>query len=508
MSSLPSTAVIGIIGAGAMGSGIAQVAATAGHEVLLFDVVASAAEKGIEGIGRLLERQVAKGKMPEKNKQQILDRLQPCSSLQDFAGSDLVIEAIVEDLDKKQELFSALEKIVRPDCVLATNTSSLSITAIGSSLKHSDRFVGMHFFNPAVLMALVEVVSGLGTSKEVAQKVSDTAEKWGKIPVHAKSTPGFIVNRVARPFYAEGLRILEEGGADVPTIDSVLREAGGFRMGAFELMDLIGHDVNFAVTCSVYKAYFYDPRFLPSLIQQEMVSAGYLGRKSSRGFYVYGEDTQLSVPSTAEPVSFSHEVVVEGSLGVAEGLIDRIEKSGIKIKRQNQYITNGGLVVGPATLRLTDGRMATQCAAEEGYENLVLFDLALDYSNASRIAIVPADQCSDEAFNVAIGFFQELGMQVSILDDCPGLIVMRTVAMLANESADAVNQNVCSAAAVDTAMLKGVNYPKGPLAWADSIGPDHVLRVLDNLAATYGEDRYRASVLLRRKAYSGRMLND
>lgn len=284
---LSKSAVVAVIGAGAMGAGIAQIAAQAGHPVRLLDLQPGAAAQAIARIRSTLAKLAEKGKLTVDAAAAAGERLVAVESHGELAGSALVIEAIVERLDVKRQLFAQLEAFVTADCILATNTSSISVTAVAAGLQHPGRVVGMHFFNPAPLMALVEVVSGLATEPEVAATVHDTALAWRKKPVHTRSTPGFIVNRVARPFYAEGLRLLHEQAADPATIDAVMREAGGFRMGPFELMDLIGHDVNFAVTRSVFEAYFGDPRFAPSLIQQELVNAGRLGRKSGRGFYDY-----------------------------------------------------------------------------------------------------------------------------------------------------------------------------------------------------------------------------
>jgi 3-hydroxybutyryl-CoA dehydrogenase len=369
------------------------------------------------------------------------------------------------------------------DAILATNTSSLSVTAIASALSRPARLVGMHFFNPVPVMALVEVVSGAATDPAVADAVFATAAAWGKTPVHARSTPGFIVNRVARPFYAEALRLLGEGAADVATLDAIMRESGGFRMGPFELMDLIGHDVNFAVTRSVYDAFFQDPRFTPSLIQQELVAAGYLGRKSGRGFYRYGEDAERPAPASLPPGPRPQRVIGDPLVDLPAG--KRVE------------------IDGATALALTDGRTATERMAAEGGLPLVLVDLAFDYGRADRLALAVADQAAPGDLARAAGLFQALGKEVSRVDDVPGMIVMRTVCMLANEAADAVNQGVCDAAAVDTAMRLAVNYPRGPLAWAQAIGLERVVTVLANLAAGYGEDRYRVSPLLRRRLFAG-----
>jgi 3-hydroxybutyryl-CoA dehydrogenase len=503
MAALGKEKIIAVIGAGTMGAGVAQVAAKAGHPVLLFDVAEGAATKGVERLSKGLDKLVARGRMTVEDQQALIARIIPVNQLNDLAASDLVIEAIVEKLEVKQALFRDLEVLCSKQTILASNTSSLSITAIGAALARPDRLVGMHFFNPAPVMKLVEVISGLATDAEVAETVFDTAEEWGKTAVHARSTPGFIVNRVARPFYAEALRVLEVGGANAATIDALIRDCGGFRMGPFELMDLIGHDVNYAVTCSVHAAYYGDQRFTPSLIQKELVDAGFLGRKSGRGFYDYreGAANPVSEISVARSCDAPPMVTLVGDAPYAATLIDMMNKAGIAVERETADQPDDFLIVcGEVIMAQTDGRLATQAVAEDGVTDLVVFDLALDYEKSTRIAIAAADQTSTMALDEAIGFWQALGKQVSVMDDIPGLCVMRTVCMLANEGADAVNQQVCSAEAVDIAMQNGVNYPQGPMAWADAIGTVHVATILDNLLSTYGEDRYRASPLLVRKA--------
>jgi 3-hydroxybutyryl-CoA dehydrogenase len=503
MTALPRDATIAVIGAGTMGAGIAQVAARAGHPVLLHDAVEGAVEKGIDRTARGLERLVERGRMSAADRDALLGRIRPAADLEDLAPAALVVEAIVEDLEVKRELFQHLEGICAGTAILATNTSSLSITAIGAPLQRPGRLVGMHFFNPAPVMKLVEVVSGAATDRTVADTVHATAAAWGKSPVHARSSPGFIVNRVARPFYAESLRLLEAGAADVATIDAVMKESGGFRMGPFELMDLIGNDVNFAVTRSVYEGCYYDSRFRPSFLQQELVTAGHLGRKSGRGFYDYSDDAGAQHPNTAEPAPPPNSVTVHGDLGAAGSLVPMIKEAGIRV----QVKDGPGLIhCGSARLALADGRYATARCDEDGLGNLVTFDLAADYRAATRIALAPADQACEEALRDAQGLFQALGKNVSTIDDYPGMIVMRTVCMLVNEAADAVNQRICNAGDVDTAMLRGLNYPLGPLSWGDALGVEHVLAVTRHLASTYDEDRYRASPLLRRKAAAGRRL--
>jgi len=508
MEALAKENVVAVIGSGAMGAGIAQIAAAAGHGVRLFDTRPGAAAKAVADIGKVFDKLVDKGRMGAAEADLARERLQTVDTLAGVKDAAIVIEAIVENLDAKRTLFTELEGIVGERCILATNTSSISVTAIAAPLRHPERLVGMHFFNPVPLMALVEVISGLATSKEVAAIVYATAQAWGKDPVHAKSTPGFIVNRVARPYYAEALRLLQERAADPATLDAVLRDCGGFRMGPFELMDLIGHDVNFSVTQSVHAAYFGDPRYTPSVVQQELVNAGFLGRKSGRGFYRYGDEAakpQAKIeapqprPSTVG-ISVRREVVNSILSPMEARLLDagftvghREPLHGAEKHEAPAFHCNG------AAIFLTDGRSATERAAANNHANTVVYDLLLDHATAKRIALARADQCSDEAYYSTVGMFQAAGFEVCKLDDVPGMAVMRTVAMLANESADAVNQGVCSASAVDIAMQKGVNYPRGPLAWTDAVGIHHIVTVLANLAATYGEDRYRVSPLLRRK---------
>ena len=505
MSALANNAQVAVIGAGAMGAGIAQVAAQAGHLVKLYDNRPGAAAQAVADIDRQLSRLVEKGKLQAVEREAISARLCPVDALEALADARLVIEAIVENLQVKQALFSQLEALCAADCIFASNTSSLSITSLAAGLQRPQQVVCMHFFNPAPLMALVEVVSGLATAPAVAACIHATAQAWGKLPVHTRSTPGFIVNRVARPFYAESLRLLQEGAADCASLDALLRDAGGFRMGAFELTDLIGHDVNYAVTCSVFDAFYGDFRFQPSLVQKELVDAGRLGRKTGQGFYSYGEGAERPQPAELHSAAIVDACVVEGDLAVMQPLVERLRQSGIAVTRR----AGCGLIqVGDATLALSDGRLASQRAREDGLRNLVLLDLALDYATATRLAISWSADTSDHARDQAVALLQRAGLKVTAVADLPGLVVLRTVAMLANEAADAVLQGVGSAADIDLAMCAGVNYPCGPLAWATNIGIPHTLRVLDNLQRSYGESRYRPSLLLRRCEAKGGTLHD
>ncbi|AXY43681.1 3-hydroxyacyl-CoA dehydrogenase PaaH [Halomonas sp. JS92-SW72] len=501
MPALATSDIIAVIGAGAMGAGIAQVAAQAGHPVRLYDNRDGAAQAGIDGVRRQLEKRVAKGKMAQADVDAIVSRMTPAATLAELADSRLVVEAIVENLEVKRSVFAELEAICGPDTLLTSNTSSLSITSIAAGLERPERVAGLHFFNPAPVMKLVEVISGLATDAEVAETLYATAAAWGKVPVHASSTPGFIVNRVARPFYAEGLRLMQEGAAAPATLDALLRQAGGFRMGPFELMDLIGHDVNYAVTRSVFDAYYGDTRFEPSLVQLALVEAGRLGRKSGQGFYDYREGATSVAPDFAPAAEAAlPPLVAEGQLGAIAPLVTRAEAAGLEVVRRESISGEARLRLDGLTLALSDGRCAAERARDEGLEALVLFDLCLDYETASAIALAASPGVYAEARTLATAFFQRLGLDVAWLTDTPGLAVLRTVAMLANEAADAVLQGVCSARDGDLAMQAGVNYPRGPLAWADALGLAFVHRTLTHLQQSYGEERYRASFLLRRKA--------
>ncbi len=373
---------LGVIGAGTMGTGIAQVAATAGWDVVVCDTKNVVLEKASTSLVKVMNRLVEKAKIDQATADSILGRIDFTQDQEYFENSDLIIEAIVENLEIKKTVFSAVEKIVREDTIIASNTSSLSLASIGASLENSSRFIGIHFFNPAPLMPLVEIIPAVQTSVETTALAKNWVDGWKKLTVLAKDTPGFIVNRVARPFYGESLRIYEEGIADFPTIDWAMKELGGFRMGPFELMDFIGNDINYTVTETVFQSFFYDPRYKPSFTQKRMSEAGYLGRKSGRGYYDYSECAEK--PNPTEDKAIGQEI------------LDRV------------------------------------------------------------------------------------------------------LVMLINEAADALFLNIASSEDIDLAMTKGVNYPKGLLAWADEKGIDWCVGKLDALYDEYREDRYRCSPLLRR----------
>jgi len=376
---------VAIIGSGTMGSGIAQVAATSGCTVKIYDTNEQALQKSKQSLEVTLSKLVEKAKIDENEKNRIQNAISYVNTLQELADSNLIIEAIIENLEIKRKLFSELESLVAPETILASNTSSLSIASIAASCQKPERVIGIHFFNPAPLMQLVEVVPAVQTSEEVLNKSVQIISDWKKVVAVAKDTPGFIVNRVARPFYSESIRIYEEGVADFATIDWSLKNIGNFRMGPFELMDFIGHDVNYVVTETVFTAFYFDPRYKPSFTQKRLLEAGYLGRKTGRGFYNY-----------------------------------------------NNTVTSSEVEMPQVDITL----------AKQIFE--------------------------------------------------------RVIVMLINEAADALFLNIASAKDIDNAMTKGVNYPKGLLAWADELGIDWCINKLDELYNEYHEDRYRCSPVLRR----------
>ncbi len=485
-----------VVGAGIMGAGIAQVAAQAGHRVLLHDARAEAAAQAVERLHGIFDKLVAKGKFSDAEARAILARIEPIDSLAAAADAGFVVEAIVEDLEIKRGLLRELEGLVAADCVLATNTSSISIAALANGLEHPGRVVGMHFFNPVPLMQLVEVVAGLQTDPAVADAVFALAERWGKTAVHARSTPGFIVNRIARPFYAETLRLLEERAAPPEVLDACLRGAG-FRMGPCELMDLIGLDTNFSVTQSVYEANFYDKRYAPSLLQREMVAGGLYGRKSGRGFYDYAGDDKPEIakfPLPEAPPSFD-TLAVHGDEPLANRIAAALKNHGLHFERVHDSDWSG-LQADSARLRLTDGR----CAAELG-RDVAVFDLPLGEDPGSALAWSHSARASAQWIEAAPQWLALLGFNPLRIDDVPGLVVARSVAMLINEAADAVQQGVCSEDGADKAMKLGVNYPAGPFEWLARWNTRAVIELLDRLDAHYRGERYRVSPYLRQRAW-------
>ncbi len=495
-------ATVLVVGAGIMGAGIAQVAAQAGHRVMLFDARVGAATQALARLASTFDGLVAKGRLSADAAQATLARIEPIAALDDARDVDLVVEAIVEDLAAKQGLLRQLEALVSADCVLASNTSSISVTALAAGLAQPGRVVGMHFFNPVPLMKLVEVVSGLHTEPAVAEAVFALAQAWGKVAVHARSTPGFIVNRIARPYYAEALALLQERAVTPAVLDACLRGAG-FRLGPCELIDLIGHDTNFAVTQSVYDANFQDKRYQPSLLQREMVDGGLLGRKSGRGFYPYPDGAAALPVAVHEAPATAREVTVHGSGAIA----DHLEQAATRALAQQGWgparaRDSGwtGLDIDGARLVLTDGRCAYALAQAMGCADLAVFDRPVAPAQPGvALAVALADGASVVWQQQALAWLAALGFAPLPVADTPGLVVARTVAMLVNEAADAVLQEVCSADGADAAMKLGVAYPRGPFEWLADWGVDGVVHLLDALDAQYRGERYRVSPWLRRR---------
>jgi 3-hydroxybutyryl-CoA dehydrogenase len=496
---------VAVLGAGTMGAGIAEVAARAGHRVRLYDARPAAAQDALEGLRRRVERDVTRGRLDRDQTDELVGRVHAADGLDDLAGCALVVEAVAEDLQVKQELLRAVEDVtgqgVGREVLLATNTSSLSITAVGAALSRPGLLVGLHFFNPAPRMALVEVVRGDATDPKVVETATDLVRDWGKTPVQCSSTPGFVVNRVARPFYGEAQRLAERAAASPATIDAVLREAGGFPMGPFQLTDLVGQDVNLAVSTSVWEQTYHDPRYAPTQFQRRLVDAGRLGRKSGRGVYTYAADgTPLDgEPDTAprRPAPALVELV-EYDFGPMTPFLDRIAAGGVEIRQvgldDSEVMEElpGLRLPGGGLLRVTDGSTARSWGLEAP-EGVVLLDWAHDPATCTRVALLAPRDLDPGVLDAAVGLCQAAGVEVSVLGDVAGGVVARTVAMLVDEAVDLVARGEATATDVDVAMLLGAGYPSGPLEWGDRVGALRIASVLGELNDEVPTGRYRMS---------------
>lgn len=494
-----SKASIAVIGAGTMGIGIAQLAAMHGHTTYLFDVDVAKSQAALAGLESQLAKRVQKGKMSQVLLDSTLENLSIITDINEMATVQLIVEAIVERQDIKQQLFGQLANICANDAIFASNTSSISITAIASVVQNPERVVGLHFFNPAPVMKLVEIVRGLRTATEVTDGLFNLMLAWKKVPVITKSTPGFIVNRVARPYYAEGFRALQENATTPAQLDFIMRESGRFAMGPCELTDLIGQDINFSVTQSVYQAFFYEPRYRPSLVQKELVDAGCFGRKSGQGFYDYSQSPKASAyESPAVEVNDVELpiVSVRGDWLYAKGLIERLQAAD-SLTVILEDADQNSIEIGDVSVRLSLGESVM---IDHSDAKVVLMDWHADWSQARAVVFAASTLCNDNDREQVAQVLACLDIRVIWTADHPGLYVLRTIAMLINEGCEAALHNIASEADIDAAMKYGVNYPHGPFEWAQMLGYDTVLNTLNNLQRIYGEERYRASMYLVKKA--------
>jgi len=512
--------VIGVAGAGTMGSGIAQLACQAGARTLLHDPDGAALERGLSRIRGHLERGASRGRWSSEEATASAERLGPASKLEDLADCELVIEAAPERLEVKREVFERLSRVVSDQCVLATNTSSLLVTALASAVPHPERVVGMHFFNPPPLMRLLEVVAGVDSSEPAIAVARAAGEAMGKHVIEAVDGPGFIVNRCNRPFGLEALRLLTEQVASIPEIDLACRLGGGFRMGPFELMDLVGVDVGLDVSRSFYEQSFGEPRWRPSPITVKTVAAGRLGRKSGRGYYEYPPDGEHRPPDPEPPPRLRDAdgvVVIAGDSALAVALGEASQAAGWQVASPPEAET---LPTPALILDLTGGEepeaplqgapqaicvAAGSLAALDPSGSAVGFHTLPPFDQSRLVELTRGESSAPSAAQATESFFRSLGKHTLWIDDAPGLVLGRIVCQVINEAAYALGEGLGSAEDIDAGMVHGLNYPRGILAWADEIGLDHVLSVLEALALERGEERYRAAPLLRRLAWSGRL---
>jgi len=521
-----------------MGAGIAQLAARSGAHTLLYDPFPEALARGIASAEDGLRKEMVKGKLSEEDAAAASERLQPVEEMAALAPCELVIEAAPERLELKHEMYAKLSEIVSEQCVLATNTSSLLVTAIATGASHPERVVGMHFFNPAPLMALLEVIAGVQSSPEALALAQATGEAMGKTVILAKDGPGFIVNRCNRPYGLEALRLLQEQIADVETIDRICRLQGAFRMGPFELMDLVGVETGFEISQSFYAQSFGEPRWRPSMIAARYVAAGLYGRKSGRGYYDYSDGRHRPEdPPAPEPAAPSGNgegvVVISGSSALAEELRDAASAAGYEVR--SPHAPTGGVL--PALVLDCDSAPAlqqSQASSPEGRPDrrgalqphrgarvvlcasgslstldpggsAVGFHVLPPLASAGLVELTRSESSSPVAAARAERFFGALGKHVAWVGDAPGLVLGRMYCQVINESAFALGEGVGSAEDIDTGMKLGLSHPHGPFEWADEIGLDHVLAVLTALCDEYREERYRPAPALRRLVAAGRL---
>ncbi|MHB8668722.1 MAG: 3-hydroxyacyl-CoA dehydrogenase [Burkholderiales bacterium] len=489
---------LGIIGTGAMGRGIAQVAATGGMRVLMSDARAGAAAEAKSFVGKMLERAVEKGSMSKEAHAAAVGRLEVVDGPAAMAPCHLVIEVIVEDLAAKQALFAQLEGIVGEDCILATNTSSLAVTSIAAKLKRPERFAGMHFFNPVPLMKLVEVIDGVRTAPAVGDALMEVGRRMGREPVRVKDAPGFIVNQVGRGFGVEAAHIAAEGIAGFADIDRIMRDVAGFRMGPFELMELTGLDVSQPASVAIYEQCYHEPRYRPAQLMRSRFDAGIFGRKTNKGFYDYADGKAVVPAEAGAPAARPNSVWVSHAEPDGHAALIAL------LKTLNAPLESGGIPSAHALILVTPyGDDATACAVEQGLDakRTVAVDTLFPMVKRRTIMTTPV---TDPAYrDAAHGLLASDGVPVTALKDSPGFIAQRIVAMIVNIGCYLAQSRTAAPADVDKGATLGLNYPHGPMAFGDVLGPAKVLKVLDNMMKLYADPRYRPNLWLTRRARLG-----
>lgn len=496
----PIYKTVGLIGAGAMGQGIAQIAAQAGSAVKLFDTQSGAAEKAREIIGAQWDKMVSRGRLESALAASHKARLLPVDALADLADCDFVIEAVVERLDVKKSLFLSLESVVSRQTVLASNTSSLSITAIAAGLQYPGRFAGFHFFNPVPLMKVVEVIAGLKTDAATCSALADFARQMGHTPVQAQDTPGFIVNHAGRAYGTEALRIVSEGIADFATIDRILKDQAGFKLGPFELMDLTALDVSHPVMESVYHQYYEEPRYRPSVITAQRLAGGMLGRKTGEGFYRYSEGAAQTPAEPAVPaVAEMPAVWVSPRAARRSELLQLLKNLGANIETGASPSMNALVLVAPLGFDITTVAVVERLDPAR----TVGIDMLIDDAATRRRVLATNPATRSDMRDAAHALFARDGKAVSVIRDSGGFVTQRVVAAVVNIASDICQQGICSPKDLETAVTLGLGYPMGPLAMGDRYGPTNVLEVLFNMQTVYGDPRYRPSPWLRRRGAIG-----
>jgi 3-hydroxybutyryl-CoA dehydrogenase len=490
---------VGVIGTGAMGRGIVQVAAAGGMRVLITDSRPGAAEDARGFVEKMLTRASEKGSITRDEAVAAVNRISTVSKPADMKPCHVIIEAIVENLQAKQELFAQLETFVAPDCILVTNTSSLSVTSIASRLKAPQRFAGFHFFNPVPLMKLVEVIDGLQTEDWVGEALMTLGRRMTREPVRLKDAPGFLVNQVGRGFTLEGSHLVYEGIAGFADVDRVMRDVGGFRMGPFELMDLTGLDVTQPASELIYEQFFQEPRYRPNLIMRSRYEAGVLGRKTRRGFYDYDADMKPAVvPQPAAPPAHAGGIWVSpADPNGCKALTELLVKLGARVE--------SGARPGPQDLILVTpvGEDATTCAVEQGLDPRRTVAVDTLFPMAKRRTLMGTPLTDESYRSGAHGLLASDGIPVTVCRDSPGFIAQRIVAMIVNIGCSIAQSRTAQPIDIDKAVMLGLNYPHGPFKFGDVIGPERVYKVLSSLYRIYGDPRYRPNIWLTRRARLG-----